>query len=182
MDQEIMKQLMAAMQETNQRVLEQNQLLMNQLKTNSTAGNTSCIPPFELFIPEKETFRLYKERFENYLKIKNVFHDKKFATELLLNSIGSSVYSTLSAVVAPNKVTDFDFNTLIKKLEDYFCPKKNVLVSQHKFLSTFQEANQSISDYISILRQSTLDCELATACQCKKYLQNCFTNTIHQRH
>lgn len=57
------------------------ELLQNQSKTSrtieATAGhqqiNPALLPDFEQFCPAKEPFGNYKERFENYLQMNNVF-------------------------------------------------------------------------------------------------------------
>jgi len=100
--------------------------------------NISNIQPFETFDAEKENFKFYQQRFENYLKMKNIFSNKNFCHQMLLNSIGSTHFKILVAIVAPKEINEFTYDQLMKKLEEYLCPKVNVLVAQHKFLSLYQ--------------------------------------------
>ena len=52
--------------------------------------NISHIPPFENFDPKKEKFKYYRQRFENYLTLKNIFEDRSKCAQILLKSLGSS--------------------------------------------------------------------------------------------
>lgn len=60
------------------------------------------------------------------------------SAELFLNSIGACTkYNMLYALVLPNKPPQLTYDEIIAASETDFCPK-NILVSQHKFLSTYQ--------------------------------------------
>lgn len=133
--------------------------------------STYFIQPFENY-NQQESFRSYKQRFENYLELKNIRSDKKLSAQLLLNSIGSSNYDILSSLVAPNTPKDYDYDALVDTLERYLCPKRNILVAEHRFLSTYQTETQTISEYLSILKRGTIDCDFN--CACKTSIANIF--------
>ncbi|XP_063904729.1 uncharacterized protein K02A2.6-like [Zophobas morio] len=61
---------------------------------------------------------------------------------------------------------------LTKLLEDHFCPKKNPLVKQHKFLSIYHQENESIAEYLGTLRQGIADCN--SVCDCGKSIADTF--------
>ncbi|XP_050516024.1 zinc finger protein 420-like [Diabrotica virgifera virgifera] len=168
MDPDQFKQFMMVNQETL------NQLHKSLASTSNSNNTNNFIPLFENFDEQKENFKIYIERYENYLKIKHVFDDKKFALDLLLNSIGSATFSMLSSLVAPHKIRDFDYNTIVKKLDNRLNPKKNILVLQHKFLSLYQQENQSISEYTTALKQATLECEFISTCECQANISEHF--------
>lgn len=168
--QEILNNMQAFITQTQQ---QQQQFLTQMLNQQSTAQqqnlptiNITNIAPFEAFDSKKENFRLYRERFDNYLSMKNITSDEKRA-QLLLNSIGAPNYNTLSALVAPKKPTEFSYSELIKKLEEHLAPARNTLVSQHHFLSKYQ-SNESIADYVATLRKELALCEFISKCECGK--------------
>ena len=80
---------------------------------------------------------------------------------MLLNSIGSSNYNTLTALIAPKIPTELDYEKLIEVLESHLSPKKSPLVSQHYFLSTYQKDDSSISDYVADLRGDIAECQFS---------------------
>lgn len=165
MDPNQFKQFLEVMQ-TNQRTLIKE--LVNQLKPTAE-GETqvikvSHVPPFESFDPSKEKFNYYKQRFENYLSMKEIQDDKK--AQMLLNSIGASNYNILAALVAPKKPSSLGYDELVNELEKHLAPKKNALVSQHYFLSKYQKEGENIADFVASLRRDVAECDFNVKCQC----------------
>ncbi|XP_037931379.1 uncharacterized protein K02A2.6-like [Teleopsis dalmanni] len=76
--------------------------------------------------------------------------------------------------MAPKKVTELPYNTIIQALEDHLCPKRNVLVSQHKFLSIYQQENESIAEYVTQLRSMVIECNFISPCECKANIADVF--------
>ena len=99
--------------------------------------------------------------------MKNIYSNKQYCAQMLLNSIGAPTYNVLSALVAPKIPSELTYEELVKAFEEHVCPKENVLVSQHKFLSTYQTENQSIPDFIAALRRNIGNCEFVSPCDCK---------------
>lgn len=93
---------------------------------------------------------------------------------MLFNSIGATYYNTLSALVAPSLPNTLEYSNLMEILEKHLCPKKNILVAQHRFLSTYQNENQSIAEYIALLRQDIGDCDFVSPCNCKTSISDIF--------
>ncbi|UYV78273.1 K02A2.6-like [Cordylochernes scorpioides] len=133
-----------------------------------TPVNISHAPPFENFDPNKEIFKYYRQRFENYIKMKDIYQDKKRSAQMLLNSIGASNYNILAALVAPTTPGELDYEELIKELEKHLAPRRSTLVSQHYFLSTYQQDKDSIADFVASLRRDIADCEFKAQCECGK--------------
>lgn len=77
-------------------------------------------------------------------------------------------YQTLVALTAPKVPNELDYEELVKVLQTHLSPKKNVLVTQHFFLSTFQQQNQNIADFITALRRDIAECEFTSICSCGK--------------
>ena len=57
---------------------------------------------------------------------------------MLLNSIGSSNYNILAALITPKIPTELGYEKLVEVSESHSSPKESPLVSQHYFLSTYQ--------------------------------------------
>ena len=150
--------------------------LVHQLLQSKPGGSTHqssiLIPPFENFNSSRENFKMYRQRFENYLTMKGVFEDKMLCSQMLLNSIGPSHYQLIISLISPKKPTELSYDELIKCTEDHLCPKKNVLVAQHTFLSTYQQENQTIASYVAQLRRDIDDCDFV--CTCKSSIANTF--------
>jgi hypothetical protein len=80
----------------------------------------------------------------------------------MVNSVGASNYNMLVSLVSPRtpaELTNEYFRTAL-------CPKKNIMVSQHHFLSTYHTETQTIIDYIATLRRDIIDCEFISPGEC----------------
>lgn len=151
--------------------LQQQQSAQQQAARSTPAGtvasNLTLMPNFENFIASKESFKQYRHRFENYLKMKNVSTDKEMCRHLLINSIGAEGYKVLCSVAAPNDPSMVDYDTLIAKIEQHLCPKVNILVEQHRFFNCVQGAKQSIAEFAAMLKLKIIDCKFGAACKCE---------------
>lgn len=126
----------------------------------------AIFPPFEHFDENKESFKIYRKRFENYLVMKGVIEEKTLCRQMLLNSIGAIHFKLAMSLAYPNDVDNLTYEEIIKLLETHLSPKKNVLVAQHKFLSTYQKEEQSITEYVMLLRQQINDCDFTCSGDC----------------
>lgn len=134
--------------------------------------NNNLVSNFGSFDPDKEDFSNYKQRLENYLKLKNVFNDKDISAKVLLNCIGSKYYELLTSLTAPNLPTEKTYEQLIELLETYLCPKPNVVVQQHRFLSCSQKSEENIAAYIAELRKFIVTCDFK--CECGRSVAEIF--------
>lgn len=132
------------------------------------------IPPFEQYDATKENFKFYMQRFENYLSMRGVLTDKAVCHQILINSIGPKHFMLMVSLVAPQKISDVEYDVLVRKLETHLCPKKNVFVLQHRFLSTYQGEGQTLSEYVAMLRRDLNECEFVSTCDCKADISNIF--------
>ncbi|XP_039315549.1 uncharacterized protein LOC120360052 [Solenopsis invicta] len=177
MDQEQFQQFLSLINQSQQQLI--TRVLSAQPQGSSQQGtqpliNTTLLPSFENFDAKKESFRYYRQRFENYLQIKGVASDKALCAKMLLNSIGATYYNMLAALVAPQMPTMLEYQNLVEVLEKHLCPKKNILVAQHRFLSTYQNENQSLAEYTALLRRDIADCEFISPCDCKVFIAEIF--------
>lgn len=62
---------------------------------------------------------------------------------------------------------ELTYDEIIMAFKTHICLEKNILESQHQFLSTYQAENLTITDYIAVLRRDILDCKLISPSNCK---------------
>lgn len=89
---------------------------------------------------------------------------------MLLNCIGSHHYNLLCSLISPKSTNDLKYGDIISVLEKHLCPKSNVIIEQHRFLSRFQ--NKNISDYVAALRKFISTCDFT--CECKNSVPHLF--------
>lgn len=170
MDADQFKQLLTVFQESQKQLIQQlvpqSQAILNPVSTPASVNYQ--VPPFENYDSSKEKFKSYLLRFENYVERTNIPANSKQSAALLLHSIGATHFNTLSALVAPKELTKFEYSELVTAFSEVLAPKRNVVVSQHYFLSTFQKENQSISDYVALLQRDMAECDFNTKCECGK--------------
>ena len=80
---------------------------------------------------------------------------------LLLYAAGNEVekmFATLSEVGV-----DKDYKKAVEKLNEYFLPKKNVLLETHKFRQLKQITEETIDQYCTRLRQQAIICEFTNS-------------------
>ncbi|XP_067621156.1 uncharacterized protein [Eurosta solidaginis] len=176
MDKDQFEQLLHVFTKTQQELLQQVKANSNLPQQQTPPQPTSHImlPPFETFDEKKENFKLYLQRFENYHQMKGVFTNKTLCHQMLVNSIGSTHFRLLVSLIAPKSITDIKYEEVVAKLETHLCPKKNILVIQHRFLSTYQNEEQSVADFVALLRRDINNCAFISACQCNADISNIF--------
>ncbi|XP_055388170.1 uncharacterized protein LOC129616540 [Condylostylus longicornis] len=59
-------------------------------------------------------------------------------------------------------VDKIKYEDLIKKFEKYFLPKINLAIERHKFFTCAQKPTESIEDFITGLKNLSLNCEFGT--------------------
>jgi len=121
------------------------------------------IPTFEQFDRTKEPFSQYRQRFDNYIAMKGIT-DVKLIKQYFLNSIGSTTYNEAQSIVAPKLLSAITYKDLADAIETHLCPKPNVIVEQHRFLSRIQDEKESINDYVAALRKFLLTCNFNCSC------------------
>lgn len=91
-------------------------------KTLIIHSRTSSMPRYSQIskhLTKKETFRNYRQRLKNYLKIKHIFDNKEYCAQLLLNSIGATYFNTVTALAAPKTANELTYDELVKILENH---------------------------------------------------------------
>lgn len=130
--------------------------------------STTNIPSFEPFNDKNEKFKNYLERFETFLSVRNIVDDSKKA-QLLSVSIGSQHYNNLSALLGPETpIKNLTYSELKVNFNKLLAPRRNIVVSQHYFLNTYQKENQTIAQFVASLQQDISECEFTAKCDCNK--------------
>ncbi len=135
---------------------------------------------FDQFDDTSETFDCYAQRLENFFKLKGLSTDDTETEELkvlvLINCLGSRQYQLLSSLTAPDLPSTKTFKELLSLLfKQHLSPKPNVLTEQHKFFSRHQNQGETISTFISSLKELTKNAEFVSACNssdCSKSMLN----------
>lgn len=178
MDATQFAQFMKLQKDGLEAMIQKQQLLIESIQQRpntdkiSTAKSEILLPTFDSFDPKKETFRNYRQRFENYIVLKKIVDNKDYCAKLLLHSIGAKNFNIVNALAAPILPGQLKYDELMKLLEDHLAPKKNILVAQHQFLSKYQLTQQSVAEYVAELRANIGDCEFS--CTCKASIADFF--------
>lgn len=102
-----------------EQLVQQSQIPQADIAAQGNMFNTTLLPNFECFDAKKESFRNYKQRFENYLEMKNIISNKEYCTKLLLNSIGAKNFNIIAALTAPKTSSELRYEELMSLLENY---------------------------------------------------------------
>ena len=101
--------------------------------------------------PGTEEFSAYLERVDLFFLSNNVTAEKK--VPIFLNCIGSTMYSLLRGLVAPEKRADLSLADLTAKLKAHFEPKHIVIAERFQFHKCGQNHGESVAEYLAELRR-----------------------------
>lgn len=59
-------------------------------------------------------------------------------------------------------VDEVKYSELVPTFDAYFMPKMNIAIERHKFFTIKQEANESIDEYATVLKNLSLNCKFET--------------------
>ncbi len=136
-------------------------------------GNTvTYLQNFDAFDGKKETFKQYRERFEIFLKIRNISTEREEAAKLLLSSIGAGNYTLIKSLSALEEPTALSYLNLIEILEKHLSPTPNYIIERHRFLSRVQDSKESIAEYIAALKSFVPNCKFV--CECGRSVADLF--------
>ena len=92
----------------------------------------------------------YAERLECFFDANDIDGEEK-KRSILLSVCGATTYSTLRALVAPDKPKDVSYVDLVKTLSEHFNPKPSEIVQRFYFHNCKQKPGQSITVFIAVL-------------------------------
>jgi hypothetical protein len=91
------------------------------------------------------------------MNINKIETDNKVNVFLAL--IDASAFELLVSLVTPDDVAGKSYNDLTKLLEDYYKPKHSVVGERYTFGSRNQQENESVTDFILVLKKVRTNCE-----------------------
>lgn len=131
-------------------------------ETSLQSSSTSKIKPINL-----EESNLAKEwknwfiQFKIFLRASALENDDDSRkTALLLHHMGPDCLEIFSSFNVD--IDKIKYDDLVKKFEDYFVPKANTALERHKFFTRSQRPNESIEDYVTALKNLSLNCEFGS--------------------
>ena len=99
----------------------------------------------------------YIERVDQYFYANDI-NDAGKKTAIFLTVIGSDTYSLLRNFLAPVSWSTKTVEELFETLKEHLKPQPIVIAERCKFYCRDQKENETISDYIAVLRKFTLNC------------------------
>ncbi len=115
------------------------------------------------FQPESDTIKSYLERVSLYFTANAVGDDKQ--VPILLSSIGSSTYATLSDLLAPDTPGSKSFEVISTTLRDHFLPKRSTIAERFHFHKRDQAPGESVAEFDVALRKLAVNCKFAAVLQ-----------------
>ena len=108
------------------------------------------------FDPDAESIKTYLDRVELYFTANSVVAANQ--VPILLSAIGSSTYSLLSDLFAPDAPKEKSLAEITAALRKHFEPKRVVTAERFHFHKRNQAMGESIADYDAALRRLATHC------------------------
>ena len=110
----------------------------------------------EPFDENLEDISSYIERLDQFF-LANVIPDERKAP-VFLSLSGRKIYQLLKNLTAPQLPKEKTYKELTEILENHFRPKVNITTERYRFQSRKQGSGESIHDYVSALKQLSINC------------------------
>lgn len=132
------------------------------VKTKSDAsgpGLSSTIPQFNLKSSNlATTWKNWFNQFKIYIRASNLEKQpdsRKVA--LLLHHMGPESFEIFNSF--DKNLDEVTYEDLVKEFQAYFLPKVNIAMERHNFFSRSQKMDESIDEYVTVLKNLSLTCE-----------------------
>ena len=109
------------------------------------------------FNPREEDWSEYAERLSFYFSANGITTDAK-KRAILLSSVGPTTFRLMRSLVLPDALDSFSFDDLVAKVKNHKEPTPSVIVRRFQFNTRNQKPNESISEYIAVLRKAAEHC------------------------
>ena len=110
------------------------------------------------FDPEVDDWQIYIERLKHYF-IANGVTDAGKKRSILLTVCGPSTYKLLRSLVANGDLDCPTYDELVLLAMNHYKPKPSVIVQRFNFNKRTRAAGESITAYVTSLRELALHCE-----------------------
>ena len=110
-----------------------------------------------------ESWKKFKQKYSNY-EIATGIHTKESATRVVtfLTIIGNDAIDVFDTLTWDSVGDDKKIEKVIQKFEEFCEPRKNVSYQQYKFFCRAQESDETIDQYVTVLRKLSETCEFGT--------------------
>ena len=105
-----------------------------------------------------EGWKAWRRRFQTYLLAMNIT-DPTQQRALLLYQVGQQTQDIFDTI--PNNGQPTNYDTAMRKLDEYFLPKRNVIYEIFQFRQAVQQPGESVDQYATRLRKLAEYCEFA---------------------
>lgn len=105
------------------------------------------------FDKKSDDWRSYLERFNHYCSANGVADDKKRA--VLFSVCGAQMYNLIRGIVS----TDESFDVIVAAVTKHCSPPPSSIVQRFRFNTRIRATNESVADYVAVVRQLTEFCE-----------------------
>ena len=134
-----------------------------------TAHNGNSYFRNSQFDPDAESIKTYLDRVELYFTANSVVAAKQ--VPILLSAIGSSTYTLLSDLLAPDAPKDKSLDEITAALKKHFEPKRVLIAERLHFHKRNQAMGESIADYDAANRRlATIDSRVSLYYLCRNPL------------
>lgn len=146
--------------EGNKKSVKLNVKSEGDAETTVMAVAVAGIGSMDSFRPEEESWAAYIERFQCFVDCNQVEQGRKVA--MLLTVIGSKTYGLLRDLCTPRKPAELGFDEIVKTINDHLFPKPSFRAERFKFYRRLQASDESIAQYIAILKKMATSCDFGT--------------------
>ncbi|XP_014204698.1 uncharacterized protein K02A2.6-like [Copidosoma floridanum] len=91
--------------------------------------------------------------------IANDIVDKKKMRAILLSKVNADTYDLIDRICKPEKPGEKEYEDIVKLVKNYLKPEASYLVHRAKFRQRLQLENESITEYVAILKNLSKDCK-----------------------
>ena len=114
------------------------------------------------YVEGEEDWSQYVERLGHFFGANGV-SDASKKRSVLLSTIGPKAYQTLASLVAPETPGGKTYDELIKLMAEHLSPKPPVIVQRYRFHSRVRQQGESVSVYVTQLKELARKCEFGDA-------------------
>ena len=116
---------------------------------------------FETFVPDKDNWKYYLERFELEMSLLQLNGDElvSYRRDLLLRSIGSELYRTVAEHFNPKSVSTLTYSELTTFLTSHNTKPVSYIIARCEFGQCVRDSNMSIAEFLAKLRSLAPDCQ-----------------------
>lgn len=123
----------------------------------------ASVPAFPVFDPDSEKWHQYRQRLNFHFEAYDVKPEKRKA--YFLTWIGARSYALLETLVSPKELSDpsTTYIDLISLLDQRYDDTRNILSATYDFYTCFRQDGESVSEYITRLRNKAKSCGFTTS-------------------